>query len=287
MEAIVSERWQRHFIRLGSVHWAAYAPTSPPDSESPAVIYLHGFTGDHQDLHLLAHHNPSVTQWHALEWLGHGASDAPSCGDCYRLEWQMAALELLIARIGSQQTVLIGYSMGARLALHYACRHPRQQLKLMQIGGSPGINDPQQRDERAKLDLERSRRILSGDWKAFAKEWSEQPLLRSQHNIAAPFGHQLAERRVSQDPVGMALSIAHLSPGILPSLWPKLDGIHHPPVLVAGAADPRYADIARRMARQMPQAVVEIIPNAGHTAHLENPSVFLNVLRIRAVNVRG
>ena len=46
-----------------------------------------------------------------------------------------------------------------------------------------------------------------------------------------------------------------------------------PVLLIVGALDTKYVDIARRMVDAIPNARVEIIAGAGHACHLERPDV--------------
>ena len=68
-----------------------------------------------------------------------------------------AQLEYWFARI-PKGSILIGYSMGGRLALQFACRYPQHLSGLVLIGSTPGIADPDERLKRQKWDG--SRRFL-------------------------------------------------------------------------------------------------------------------------------
>ena len=46
--------------------------------------------------------------------------------------------------------VLVGYSLGARLALSLALRHPGDLRAVVLVGGTPGIEDPAERAQRAR-----------------------------------------------------------------------------------------------------------------------------------------
>ncbi len=47
-----------------------------------------------------------------------------------------------------------------------------------------------------------------------------------------------------------------------------------PALIVAGSEDEKYLELASQMAKSMKQGTAEAIPNAGHTAHLENILAF-------------
>jgi 2-succinyl-6-hydroxy-2,4-cyclohexadiene-1-carboxylate synthase len=63
--------------------------------------------------------------------------------------------------------------------------------------------------------------------------------------------------------------------GVQPSLWGRLGELRAElrdrVLLVAGEEDEKYVEIVRRMAEALPEAVVEILPNAGHAVHREAP----------------
>ena len=48
-----------------------------------------------------------------------------------------------------------------------------------------------------------------------------------------------------------------------------------PVLLLAGALDRKYVALAEQMAPLIPQATVNIIPNAGHNIHLEQRDLFI------------
>ena len=51
----------------------------------------------------------------------------------------------------------------------------------------------------------------------------------------------------------------------------RLGAIQSPALVIAGALDARYVEIAETMAASMPQAGIFIVPNSGHAVHLEQP----------------
>jgi pimeloyl-ACP methyl ester carboxylesterase len=50
-------------------------------------------------------------------------------------------------------------------------------------------------------------------------------------------------------------------------------------MLIAGALDVKFCGIARQMAAALPRAELHIVPHAGHTVHLEQPDVFVELVR--------
>ena len=77
----------------------------------------------------------------------------------------------------------------------------------------------------------------------------------------------------------MASSLRLAGTGAQQSLWPDLPSLSMPVLLVVGALDDKFAVIAEQMAALIPDVVVEVIPGAGHVAHLERPDEFRAALR--------
>ena len=60
----------------------------------------------------------------AFDGRGHGQSDRPSESGAYRPEAMVKDVENLIAHLGLTRPALVGYSMGARIALRLLCERP-------------------------------------------------------------------------------------------------------------------------------------------------------------------
>jgi 2-succinyl-6-hydroxy-2,4-cyclohexadiene-1-carboxylate synthase len=224
----------------------------------------------------------------AVDLPGHGRS-AGAVGavgrgfdDC--LDDLVATLE----SAGHARAHWLGYSMGARLALGCAIRHPERVASLVLVGGRAGIEDPDEREARRRADEDLAARIEANGVEAFVDEWLAQPLLASQRRLGPDF--LAAERlaRLRNDARELAASLRGLGPGVQPPLFEFLPALQVPVLLVAGALDGRFVDLARDLARRLPQAEVCRIADAGHAVHLEQPEAFLRAARdfLRRVSAR-
>jgi 2-succinyl-6-hydroxy-2,4-cyclohexadiene-1-carboxylate synthase len=84
--------------------------------------------------------------------------------------------------------------------------------------------------------------------------------------------------------VGLANSLRGMGQGAQPSLWDRLPAIQAPTLLIAGACDPKFAAIASRMHAGIPDSTLSIIPDAGHTVHLERPHHFIATVNAFLMN---
>jgi 2-succinyl-6-hydroxy-2,4-cyclohexadiene-1-carboxylate synthase len=225
------------------------------------LVLLHGFTGNAQSfdhLGLTGARTPVIP--------GHGK--APEA-----VSWE-AALDRLEPN-EQPKTVLAGYSMGARLALALALRHPERIDKLVLASGTAGIEDPIERARRISEDERLAESIERDGVPAFVKKWEQHPTLASQKR----FAKQLEPQRLAHSAKGLASALRHLGTGAQPSYWGILANLHVSVLLLAGKDDPKFLALARRMHALFPHSELRELSNCGHAPHLERPDAFLEALK--------
>lgn len=176
----------------------------------------------------------------------------------------------IAAAAGPGGSVIVGYSMGGRLALHEASRHLERYAALVVIGASPGIEPEAAREERRARDEALAAWIETQPIEAVVDFWEAHPVLSDQ-----PPDLVVAQRaeRLRHDPRRLACTLRSAGPGAVPSLWPSLEELALLPLLaLAGERDSTYAAAGRRMAAALPRAEAAVVPGAGHAAHLERPA---------------
>jgi len=253
----------------------------------PALLALHGFAGAGADFADLAGLLPEWA-WCCPELPGHG----PAPAGAPELAWPAAALEeaageaavrrwaaALAARHGPNRPVLLGYSLGGRLALHAAVLHPGAWRALVLVGASPGIADPAARRQRRSHDEAWAQRLLREGLPGFLEAWEAQPILQPVTPFPAAWAEARRSRRRQLDPAGLAGSLRTFGQGSLPCLTGALSQLDLPVLLVAGAHDAGYVAHAAAMANRLPQATVATIPATGHAALFEAPTAFASLLQ--------
>ncbi len=163
---------------------------------------------------------------------------------------------------------LAGYSMGGRLALHAALALPERVHRLVLIGASPGIAEPGERNARRKADERLADEIERSTIEDVARRWAATPVLAGlPPNVAA----EVHADRLRSTPIGLARALRGLGTGALPSLWGRLGELAMPVTLIVGERDEKFREMAALMARELPDARLEVVPGTGHAAHLEAP----------------
>ena len=200
---------------------------------------------------------------------GHGNSTGLP-DETYTMDGTARAVVGLMDGIGVRRATIAGYSMGGRLALYLGLRHPDRCASLFLESASPGIEDERERAARRRADEQRARRIESGDFEEFLRDWYSQPLFAS---LARHEGmvEKLIESRKRNDPRELTKSLRGAGAGSQPSLWNELFELRIPTLVVAGESDEKFVGIARRMAGLSPEVRFALVPGAGHNVHLESP----------------
>jgi 2-succinyl-6-hydroxy-2,4-cyclohexadiene-1-carboxylate synthase len=185
-------------------------------------------------------------------------------------------LRRLLDSRGVQKTALVGYSLGGRIALHFALKYQDRLSCLILESTSPGIQDPREREKRRLEDAS-----LAGDMENFGiywfvDKWENMQLFASQNNMELKTREMVREERVSQDPQGLAASLRFAGSGTMEPLWSQLHNLEIPVLIIVGKKDEKFRSIGEEMQKRMTSSncVLKVVENAGHAVHLENPTRF-------------
>lgn len=253
-------------------------------ADAPALVFLHGFLGSAEDWRPVMADLARDFRCIAVDLPGHGSF---RCSPPVRASEErphgratlkfIEALRALLARLHVSRCGLLGYSLGGRLALHFALAHPEMVEFLVLESASPGIDDMHERVVRRQTDETWAALLERDGFAVFLDAWYAQPLFASLR--ARPELLKQIESQRGGDARELAQALRDFSPGFIPSLWPRLPGWRAPLLFIAGELDAKYCDIGRRVAGLCPRASLHIVRNSGHLVHEEQPEEFLAVLR--------
>ncbi len=228
----------------------------------PRLVLLHGFT---QTGRLWGPFGNRLAERHellAVDLPGHGGSSAVDA-DLTR------TAALVVAAAGEGPYDLLGYSLGARVALHVALEAPPGLRRLVVIGATAGIADPTARAARRSRDEELADRLeRSGDVAGFLDRWLANPMF-----AGLPPEASGRSERARNTAAGLASSLRRAGTGTQEPLEAPLGAVPTPTLVVAGATDHRFVAAGRRLVAALPAATLSLVPGAGHAAHLEQPAL--------------
>ena len=215
----------------------------------------------------------------AIDLPGHGNAATPHAIEHFSMEATVSHLWDALDALRVERANLIGYSMGGRVALSAAVACPNRVAKVVCLGASPGIADPIERNKRKLADEALADSILADGVEQFVDSWLRQPLFASLAQRLSPADFQATrEQRLANSPRGLTLSLRGIGTGAMEPLHEPLADADFPCLWVAGAEDAKFAAIAEEMSKAMPKGSRALIPDAGHSAHLENPAATLSAI---------
>jgi len=254
------------------------------------LVFVHGFGND---AHVWDDIAPAVAPYYrtlALDLRGHGDSDRDPEAR-YDYEFHLADLEAATAALGIDRLVLVGHSLGGRIGMLFAGRHPERMAGLAIVDSAPEL-DPRG-TVRIQLDLQRGGAGAAGGGggPSFASEAEYRELLARNYPAAGReqlqrlARHGLRARADGRfepklDPAWFRgrqgageAEMREREARITRELWEALARVPCPTLVIRGAAsDVVSADVADRMADDvLAQGRLVVIPRAGHSVMVDNP----------------
>ena len=268
-----------HAVNLHALEWSR---------EGTLLLFLHGFSNDAHVWDwvapVLAPHYHVI----ALDQRGHGDSDSDPEGR-YDHETMARDANAAIESLGIARVVIVGHSLGGRVAMRFAGLFPEKLAGLVIVDSAPDLDA--RGTTRISLDVKQQ------DW-SFASVADYQRVLERQYAATKPESlAKLAVHWTRQRPDGRFE--LKLDPGFMKArngssaedakawseqeakhLWAALAVLPCPALVVRGAAsDVMSAEVADKMVDDvMPNAKLETVARAGHSVMLDNPEAFEKVL---------
>jgi 2-succinyl-5-enolpyruvyl-6-hydroxy-3-cyclohexene-1-carboxylate synthase len=196
----------------------------------------------------------------------HGFLGLPSDWNFLRdAGFDVRAIDTLHEPVPMHGDVLLGYSMGGRLALQALLGGARYRKAILV---STRIGDAEA--NRREHDEAWAGRFENEEWTALLRAWNGQTLFG---------GHFMERRQEDFDRAALARALREWSPAVLPSVASRIREIDIPTLWIAGERDVRYTAEAQQAADAMPNARVEIIAGAGHRVPWEESAAFIACVR--------
>ncbi len=256
---------------------AALAVTVFGAAERQPLLLLHGFTGSAVAMSDVATALGACHEVVVPDLVGHGSSPVPSDVGAYSADAQVRYLQDVV---GQYQTPLpvVGYSMGARLALTFAVAAPELVSSLVLIGGTAGIAEESAREARRRSDEMLADMIEREGVAAFVDYWESLPLFASQRGLGADRRHAIRAGRLNNTATGLANSLRGFGAGEMPSVWHCLGDVAVPTLVIAGSLDTKYVGLSGQLVERLPNAKALVVDGVGHAVHTEAQSAVVEAI---------
>jgi 2-succinyl-6-hydroxy-2,4-cyclohexadiene-1-carboxylate synthase len=242
---------------VASPHLSRIRTDSP--TGAPSIALLHGFTQTAACWGPFADELSTTHSLVAIDLPGHGGSGEVRANLSQTTELVASSID---------RSIVIGYSLGGRVALHLALGHPQLVERLVIIGATGGLDSEEERRQRRVADESLADHLEDIGVDAFLDEWLSQPMFAS---LTAE--QSFRELRATNAAAGLASSLRLSGTGTQESLWSRLGELTMPVLVIAGANDEKFTHLGHRLVESIgTNASIQLIDNAGHSAQLENPA---------------
>lgn len=247
-----------------------------PDTNLPVLVFFHGFLGSGRAFRPILTDLLKVCNPVLIDLAGHGETVHPNDPVLFQVQHQLSDMRILLDQICKPPFFLFGYSMGGRLALRFALKHPQLLRGLLLESTSPGIEGLHGVRERMEKDQQRSVQLLQ-DFEHFLMIWNRQPMFNNENALEgnAAVHHQIQR---DQRPEGIANSLLGFSPAMMPSVRGELHRLPMPVALISGRFDAAYVRHAEIMASLIPHSENHVVETAGHRVHLDAPAEVSDII---------
>ena len=244
------------------------------DTESPAVVLLHGFTADNRMWLPVAGPLSEDYRVIAPDMRGHGATTAPEDLDSYTIEAYAEDLKALFDHLEIDICALAGCSFGGMVALQFATTWPERLAGLVLSDTSAAFEHP---DYDEKYHEREARIAVQTD--IVDRLGTEELGKRAAKDIADPFlaeGMRKRFARLSREGFLGASRVRRERTNLLPVLRERLTM----PVLVCIGEDDPVRSATEVMVRELPGARYLTFRATGHGIPALQPEAYANeVLR--------
>lgn len=258
------------------------------DPAAPPIVCVHGYTSSAEAFNALARRLQDRYRLLACDVRGHGESQWSRDG-AYGYADQASDVAAFVDRLGLDRFVLIGTSMGGRIAMAYAAQAAQRLCGLVLNDIGPDREAGSQRitgmvgsrpDDFASLEqaMEYRRQVSPITAARPPEDQRELALGVLRQRPDGGWGWKL-------DPAYITQRVAHGAPD-QPEAWRLLARLTCPTLLIWGTdSDVLSAAQAKRMIDTLPRGELAAVPGIGHAPTLVEPAAFAALERFLATTL--
>ena len=245
------------------------------------ILAINGFTGNVTDFDLINNRilasrplkDSFNINWFYSKYINYDYSDVNKSVQDTFLELFKKEISSLPINFNSNNVinVLIGYSMGGRLALFHCLKSKPNWDALVLISSNPGIESNELREKRLLSDKELIKMIEEKGTYSFINYWKNTEIIKTQQNAPHGFFNRMIEKKYKLNPVKLIRSLEYFGQGVFPNLWNNIKSLNIPVLCISGDKDDKYTKINFKIKQIIKKSTIQIIENSGHAPHIENP----------------
>ncbi|WP_439238736.1 2-succinyl-6-hydroxy-2,4-cyclohexadiene-1-carboxylate synthase [Lonepinella sp. BR2919] len=245
------------------------------ENNMPTLIFLHGLLGTKADWQIVIKKLSKIAPQFdcvALDLPLHGENKHVEVADFEQTAQFIS--QQICQKIQNKPYILIGYSLGGRIALYYALQAQCEKGNLQGIileGANLGLHSEQEKQQRWQSDQQWAKRFMTENPEKVLQDWYQQPVFA---HLTLQQRADLIAKRVANCGENIGKMLLATSLAKQPDFSSSVQSTDLPIYYLVGEQDQKFNQMATAKGLMFCQ-----IPQAGHNAHLENPDSFAEQLR--------
>jgi esterase len=239
--------------------------------EGPSLIILHGLLGSADNWRSMSRRLGAHYKVFAVDLRNHGRSPH---SDIFDYDVMIADLREFMEQQALRRSMLLGHSIGGKVAMQFAIDYPEQVDRLVIVDIAPKPYEPSQRyifQALRSLDLTRYKSFADVD-AALAADVSDQSLRQFLLKNLARDENRRLRWKVHLEAIDR--NYDKLGQGLAPERT-----FDKPTLFIRGGRSNYIEDDDAPLIRQIfPQAEIATLPEAGHWAHVDAPEEFFQTV---------
>lgn len=177
-----------------------------------------------------------------------------------------------LARRSQERPILMGYSLGGRVALHALLAAPHLWQGAVIISAHPGLQSQNEREQRLVEDERWAKRFEEESWESLMQAWDQQSVFQGDEKI-------WKRQEIDYQRSHLAKILRQASLGHQQDLRHRLSELQLPILWITGEKDARYSALAEPLTFDHPQSRKCQIEGAGHRVPWSHSNDFQKAVR--------
>lgn len=234
------------------------------------IIFLHGLLGTASDWQKVIENLP---HFHCISMDLPFHGKAKETAVCHFNDTADYLSKQIQNAVNHEPYLLVGYSLGGRIAMHYALEAKVEKGNLQAVvleGANLGLKTKEEKQARWQNDTQWATRFSKETPEKVLADWYQQPVFS---HLTAHQRAMLIEKRKANCGENIGKMLLATSLAKQADFREKVRSSSLPFFYFCGEQDLKFQTLA-----QSEQLNLTTIPHAGHNAHLENPAPFAEKL---------
>lgn len=265
------------------IRWVNIATTKRLFAEErgsgSGVFLLHGLGGTGRSLAMTLSLLERDFSLLSVDCLGHGRSSAPIDLADYAPDSLSADLLQVLDAFQHETVHLLGYGMGARLALSTTILFPERVASSILLSPVLGLAESDAGEWKRKRDAEASEKIKHGDLKTFQEALLREPEANVPNLRKSKDSKGGGSQWLKRSPIGVANSLLSLGSGSELVSREALSTSTVPTLLLSGDKDLESVNTARFLSKYLPKSEFYLLKDTGRSVHVEQTGTVTHLCR--------